>query len=147
MKELKEAEALAKLVHLNIVQLMGFAQGEDKSLILMELMDFDSRSFKRARKGKRTFSRAQELDIITQIARGMYYLHEQQYVHGALKASRILVKQHTGGDLDAKISSLRGYQKLGVWDSVSSKLRSRPRWTAPRIASHGDVEPSHALLK
>ena len=77
---LKEASSLMKLHHPHVVQLIGFAQDEKQCLILMELMDTDLRHFMESRSGdgKRPFSRAEELDIISQIAQGMYYLHEQQ---------------------------------------------------------------------
>lgn len=151
---LKEVEALLKLHHPHIVQLMGFAQDEEKCLSLMELMDTDLRYFMKSRPrqaGKRPFPRAQELEIITQIARGMYYLHEQQYVHGELKCSNILVKQ-SGDHIDVKVSDLRSSQKLGVsWDPVSFKERSqrrRLRWTAPEVKHYGEREQiTPALLK
>ncbi|KAG0555597.1 hypothetical protein KC19_12G180600 [Ceratodon purpureus] len=148
---LKEVCSLMELHHPHVVQLMGFAQDEKQCLILMELMDTDLRHFmnQRSPQGKRPFTRVQELDIITQIAKGMYYLHEQQYVHGELKCSNILVKQ-IGGYIDVKISDLRSSQKLGIWDPVLFRERSkrrRPRWTAPEVQKYGEVEPTHELLK
>ncbi|KAG0555603.1 hypothetical protein KC19_12G181100 [Ceratodon purpureus] len=148
---LKEVCSLMELHHPHVVQLMGFAQDEEKCIILMELMDTDLRHFmnQRSPQGKRPFTRVQELDIITQIAKGMYYLHEQQYVHGELKCSNILVKQ-IGGYIDVKISDLRSSQKLGIWDPVLFRERSkrrRPRWTAPEVQKYGEVEPTHELLK
>jgi serine/threonine protein kinase len=147
---LKEVRSLMELHHPHIVQLMGFAQDEEKCIILMELMDTDLRHLMKQRSGNRPFSRAVEMDLITQIARGMYYLHEQQYVHGELKCSNILVKQ-TGDHVDLKISDLRSSQKLGAWDPVVFKERSerrRARWTAPELARYGEaVHPTDDLLK
>ncbi|KAG0558632.1 hypothetical protein KC19_10G042400 [Ceratodon purpureus] len=149
---LKEVRSLMELHHPHIVQLMGFAQDEEKCIFLMELMDTDLRNFmkRRPHQEKRPFTRAGEMNIITQIAKGMHYLHEQQYVHGELKCSNILVNK-IGDHIDVKISDLRSSQKLGVWDHVLFKERSRrrrPRWTAPEANSYGEtIEPTDDLLK
>ena len=139
--------------HPHVVQLIGFVQDEKQCLILMELMDTDLPHFMESRSGdgKRPFSRAEELDIITQIAQGMYYLHEQQYVHGELKCSNILVKQ-IGDHIDVEITNLRSSQKLGVWNSALFKeistRRRRRRWTALEAEKYNElVEPTHAELK
>ena len=148
---LKEVRSLMELHHPHIIQLMGFAQDEERCIILMELMDTDLRHFMKPRSsdGKRPFTRAEEMDIITQVAKGMYYLHEQDYVHGELKCSNILVKK-IGNHIDVKISDLRSSQKLGVWNLVlfnESCKRRRLRWTAPEVQGFGEVGPTHEQLK
>ncbi|KAG0599871.1 hypothetical protein M758_12G184200 [Ceratodon purpureus] len=150
-EQLKEVRALMELQYPHVVQLLGFAQDEKQCMILMELMDNDLRHFMspRSSNGKRPFSRKEEMDIITQIAKGMYYLHEQQYVHGELTCSNILVKQ-IGDHIDVKICDFRSSMKLGAWDPVSLKGRSMKnpsQWTAPEVQKHAEVEPTHELLK
>ncbi|KAG0602762.1 hypothetical protein M758_10G039000 [Ceratodon purpureus] len=135
---LKEVRSLMELHHPHIVQLMGFAQDEEKCIFLMELMDTDLRNFmkRRPHQEKRPFTRAGEMNIITQIAKGMHYLHEQQYVHGELKCSNILVNK-IGDHIDVKISDLRSSQKLGVWDHELLPL--------PSAESSGVVEEDQPM--
>lgn len=154
---LKEVGALVELRHPHVIQLVGFGQDSERSVILMELMDSDLRNFmnlklKSAPEPKpRPFTRSEELNIITQIAKGMYYLHTQQYVHGDLKCSNILVKR-LGDYLEVKIADLRNALKLdGVWDQAAfdqACATRRPRWTAPEAIKHfGGVKPSPESLQ
>lgn len=155
---LKEVGALVELRHPHVIRLVGFGQDTKRSVILMELMDNDLRNFmkqklKAAPEPKpRPFTRSEELDIITQIAKGMYYLHTQQYVHGDLKCSNILVKK-CGDYLEVKIADLRNAMKLGgVWDQVAFDLACstrRPRWTAPEAIKEfpGGKPSSESLQK
>lgn len=154
---LKEVGCLEGLRHPHITRLVGFGQDNEKSIFLMELMDGDLRDFMRQKlqfaptPNSRPFNRSEELDIITQIAKGMYYMHQQGYVHGDLKCSNLLVK-NCDQYLEVKISDLRGSQKLDKeWDPVAFKqasLTRRPRWTAPEaIAEYGGLQPSKESLK
>jgi serine/threonine protein kinase len=155
---LKEVGALVELRHPHVIQLVGFGQDSERSVFLMEKMDADLRNFMKKklepapRPKPRPFTRSGELDIITQIAKGMYYLHTQQYVHGDLKCTNILVKK-SGDYLEVKIADLRNAMKLGgPWDQAAFEvacLTRRPRWTAPEaIKLFGGVRPSpDSLLK
>ena len=93
----KEVGAFVELLHPHVIRHVGFGQDSEQSFILMEKMDADLRNFMK-RKLKlapgpkaRPFNRREELDIITQIAKGMFYMHTQQVVHGDLKSTNILV--------------------------------------------------------
>jgi hypothetical protein len=103
----KEVGILAKLSHPHIVQLVGFSRGFPTSMILMELMDGDLRHLikDRVKSTQRAspFPPEVAIDIISQIAAGMAYLHKQGVFHGDLKASNVLVKHH-GGHIEAKIA-------------------------------------------
>ena len=155
---LKEVGALVELRHPHVIRLVGFGQDSEQSFFLMEKMDADLRHFMKKklepkpRPKPRPFTRSAELDIITQIAKGMYYLHTQQYVHGDLKCTNILVKE-SGDYLEVKIADLRNAMKLGgVWDQAAFEIACstrRPRWTAPEAIKHfGGTRPSsESLLK
>jgi hypothetical protein len=103
----KEVEILAKLSHPHIVQLVGFSEGYPTSMILMELMDGDLRHLIKDRVKSTPqappFPPEVAMDIISQIAAGMAYLHKQGVFHGDLKASNVLVNHH-GGHIEAKIA-------------------------------------------
>ncbi len=130
----QEVKNLAGLRHPNIVQLLGFSvakpkeeennkgkgKGKDqgknkgrKSMILMELMDEDLHRLieDRCRSTREPFRQVVAIDIISQIAAGMAYLHDKGIVHGDLKASNVLVN-HRGGHIDAKITDFGVSQKI-----------------------------------
>ncbi|KAH8955081.1 hypothetical protein BDL97_08G116200 [Sphagnum fallax] len=132
----QEVNNLAGLRHPNIVQLLGFSvvkateeennkgkgKGEDqgknkgrKSMILMELMDEDLHHLIedqcRATPEVPPFRQGVVIDIISQIAAGMAYLHDKGIFHGDLKASNVLVN-HRGGHIDAKITDFGVSQKI-----------------------------------
>lgn len=148
---------LINLRHPHVVKLIGFAHDAEKSYVLMELMDGDLRNFmkNRLRDGKsktgRPFTYTQALDIITQIAKGMYYLHRQKYIHGELKCSNVLVKE-SGDHIDVKIADFHCARQLGEARSSSASkptmANARPRWTAPEaIPRYAEDEPSELLLQ
>jgi len=103
----KEVTILAELSHPHIVQLVGFSRGYPTSMILMELMDGDLRHLIKDRVKSTPqappFPPEVAIDIISQIAAGMAYLHKQGVFHGDLKASNVLVN-HRGGHIEAKIA-------------------------------------------
>jgi hypothetical protein len=130
----QEVNNLAGLRHPNIVQLLGFSvvkaneeennkgKGEDqgknkgrKSMILMELMDEDLHNLIedqcRSTPEVPPFRQGVAIDIISQIAAGMAYLHDKGIFHGDLKASNVLVN-HRGGHIDAKITDFGVSQKI-----------------------------------
>jgi hypothetical protein len=132
----QEVNNLAGLRHPNIVQLLGFSvvkakeeennkgkgKGEDqgknkgrKSMILMELMDEDLHHLIedqcRSTPEVPPFRQGVAIDIISQIAAGMAYLHHKGIFHGDLKASNVLVN-HRGGHIDAKITDFGVSQKI-----------------------------------
>lgn len=130
---LKEVGSLIKLRHPHIVQLIGFAEASETSYLLMELMDGDLRQLIRKRnqpEGVGPFMRSEVISIITQIAKGMYYLHRQGYIHGELKCSNVLVKE-SSHYLDVKISDFRCSRELKKPSSGERIKSHRPRWTAP----------------
>ncbi|CAM6073660.1 unnamed protein product [Sphagnum tenellum] len=142
----QEVNNLAGLRHPNIVQLLGFSvakpkeeennkgkgKGKDqgknkgrKSMILMELMDEDLHHLIEER-GFPPFRQVVAIDIISQIAAGMAYLHDKGIVHGDLKASNVLIKHH-GGQIDAKITDFGVSQKIQLdmrGDASSSDANS-----------------------
>jgi len=83
-KLLMEVGSLVNLQHPHIVQLVGFGQDREQCVFLMELMDDDLRNFMKKKletfpKPKpRPFKHPEELDIITQIAKGIHYMHTRQ---------------------------------------------------------------------
>ena len=142
-----EVGNLMELRHPHIICFIGFAQGPEQCLILMELMDSDLKTFIKSRP-RPPFTHSEELNIITQIAKGMLYLHNQGYVHEDLKCSNILVKNH-GDYIEVKIGDLRNAKKLAsIGDQYSTHCSRRPRWTALEVIKKYDGhKPSDELLR
>jgi hypothetical protein len=147
----KEVGILAKLSHPHIVQLVGFSRGYTTSMILMELMDGDLHHLIKDRVESTPqappFPPEVAIDIISQIAAGMAYLHKQGVFHGDLKASNVLVK-HRGGRIEAKIADFGLSQTVqltkydgdsGSSSSVYSNLSftgvvGTTGWRAPEVS-------------
>ena len=142
-----EVGNLVELRHPHVVRLVGFGHDDEECVFVMELMDGNMRSCIDAK----PFTASETLDIITQIAKGMYFMHTKGYAHGDLKCSNLLVKRF-GESQEVKISDLRGSQSLDkAWDPEAfrqASLTRRPRWTAPEAIDHyNGVQPPTELLK
>ena len=149
-----EVEKLVELQHPHVVRLVGFGKSEEECIFVMELMRQDLRRLigtrldsSESKHDKRPFTESEELDIINQIAKGMYFMHTKGYAHGDLKCSNILVNEF-GDHLEVKLSDFRGSQSLDkAWDfeafEQASKTR-RPRWTAPEAIDHYGWDPQMA---
>ena len=151
---LMEAGSLVELQHPQVTRLVGFGQYSDLSVFVMEFMDGDLRHSiiePRISKLEKPFKDSEAFNVITQIAKGMYFIHTKGYTHGDLKCSNILVKNLNNQYLEVKIGDLRGSQKHGQWDPKAFEQASRtrrPRWTAPEFIDHdGDKEPSWESLQ
>jgi hypothetical protein len=147
----KEVGILAELSHPHIVQLVGFSRGCPTSMILMELMDGDLRHLIKDRVKSTPqappFPPEVAIDIISQIAAGMAYLHKQGVFHGDLKASNVLVN-HRGDHIEAKIADFGVSQTvqltrydggIGSGSSVYSNLSftgvvGTTGWRAPEVS-------------
>jgi serine/threonine protein kinase len=154
----KEVGILAELSHPHIVQLVGFSRGCATCMILVELMDGDLCHLikDRVKSTPQTppFPPEVAIDIISQIAAGMAYLHKQGVFHGDLKASNVLVN-HRGGHIEAKIADFGVSQivqltKCDGGGGSGSSVYSNPSftgvvgttgWRAPEV-SHIQVSIS-----
>jgi serine/threonine protein kinase len=100
-------------------------------MILMELMEGDLFHLIKDRVNSTPqtppFPPEVAIDIISQIAAGMAYLHKQGVFHGDLKASNVLVN-HRGGYIEAKIADF----------GVSQTIHLTKRFVTSR-QSDGDI--------
>ncbi|CAD6334283.1 unnamed protein product [Miscanthus lutarioriparius] len=140
VEELKtELVLLAKLQHKNLVRLVGVCLAEHEKILVYEYMPnrsldtilFDSMKSKELDWGKR-------LKIITGVARGLQYLHEEsqlKIVHRDLKPSNVLLDS----DYNPKISDF-GLAKLFEMDQsqgVTSHIAGTYGYMAPEYAMQG----------
>ncbi|OAF71046.1 hypothetical protein A3Q56_01221 [Intoshia linei] len=138
---LHEAAIMHKLRHRNLVQLMGVCSIVEPLYIIQELMPHGSLlAYLRDEKRGRNLSLTQMIDIAAQVANGMSYLEERNYVHRDLRAANILI----GDNLVAKVADF-GLARLmnkvlenGQTDDdvyIANETTKFPiKWTAPEAA-------------
>ena len=144
---LKEAGILAHLKHPCVVNFYCCGNGQEQGdrFIAMELME---RSLAKLIEEQRNehFSVSVVLDIIVQIARGMWYLHEQGVAHRDLKPQNVVVKQltspHLSGYFCVKLVDF-GMSKTKV-EALKSNTATAPGigttlYRAPEV--HPDANP------
>jgi len=132
-----EVGVMVRLNHPHVVQLICCCQDSTKPSILMELMPTNLERYIRGR--KYPFTPLAAVDVMSQIASGMEYLHEQGVVHRDLKPNNILVCPNTNPELSAdgyvevKLADF-GLAKTKVYTSasiLSSQICGAAPWRPP----------------
>lgn len=90
----KEAQALAKIRHQNVVQIYAFGPHERSFYFAMEFVE--GRSLEAAIDAGDTVDVAQGMDILRAIASGLGAVHERQLVHRDVKPSNVVLERATG---------------------------------------------------
>ena len=126
---LTEANILKKLRHNNIISLYGVCIKEYPFYIVTELMkNGNLKEYFNTTTGSR-LTEQELMDIAGQVANGMIYLGEQDYIHCDLRAENILVGEYN----TIKIANFHLAQHLNgnkYW-SVEEGTRFNVRYTAP----------------
>ncbi|OQU87646.1 hypothetical protein SORBI_3003G314200 [Sorghum bicolor] len=128
--ELKNELILAaKLTHRNLVQLLGVCLEETEKLIVYEYLpnrSLDTILFGRRQQQQQALDWSKRYTIISGIARGLQYLHEEsrlRIIHRDLKPSNVLL----GSDMTPKISDF-GLARA-FWGDESREVTKRPAGT------------------
>ena len=90
----KEAQALAKIKHKNVVQVYSFGPHERSFYFAMEYID--GRSLEAAIDAGDTVDVASGIDVLRAVADGLGAVHALKLVHRDVKPSNIVVEKHTG---------------------------------------------------
>ena len=128
----REAEFMKQLKHTNIIQLYALCTQEEPIYIITELMKHGS-LLEYLRGDGRSLKLPQLIDMGAQVAAGMAYLEEKNYIHRDLAARNILVSEN----LICKVAGLRLVQVLheGVYEA-RPKEKFPIKWTAPEAAMY-----------
>ena len=130
----KELKMWSRLLHPNIVQLMGYTEPPLPPMIVMELMEgslFDLlQKFQTV-----SLNLPQRMKMAHDLASGVSYLHHHQGVHRDIKSLNVLVKGS-----DVKLADFGGTRSLMSLRTVTAS--GSIRWNAPEI--HDGEQASQA---
>ncbi|XP_004520572.1 uncharacterized protein LOC101461722 isoform X2 [Ceratitis capitata] len=129
---LAEAQIMKKLRHIKLIQLYAVCTVEEPIYIITELMKHGSLLEYLQGKG-RSLKMAILIDMAAQIAAGMAYLEQQNYIHRDLAARNVLV----GDNNVVKIADF-GLARLIKEDEYEARVGARfpIKWTAPEAANY-----------
>ena len=127
---LKEAALMKKLRHQNLIQLYGVCTKEEPIYIITELMKHGS-LLEYLRGDGRSLKLPQLINMGAQVASGMAYLEEKNYIHRDLAARNILVGEY----LICKVADFGLDQNI---DEDVCKPHNFPpiKWAAPEAAMY-----------
>ncbi|CAM6047153.1 unnamed protein product [Sphagnum compactum] len=135
-----EVGVMVRLNHPHVVRVICCHQDRTKASIVMELMPTNlERHIAERKASHKPFTPQAAVDVMSQIASGMEYLHGQGVVHRDLKPNNILVSPNTNPELSAdgyvevKLADF-GLAKTKVNSSSSmlhSKICGAAAWRAP----------------
>ncbi|KAL1512630.1 hypothetical protein ABEB36_002192 [Hypothenemus hampei] len=129
---LAEAQIMKKLRHAKLIQLYAVCTVEEPIYIITELMKNGSLLDYLQGKGK-ALKLQQLIDIAAQIAAGMAFLENQNYIHRDLAARNVLVADNN----IVKIADF-GLARLIKEDEYEARIGARfpIKWTAPEAANY-----------
>ena len=154
---LNEANILKKLRHDNIIQLYGVYTREHPFYIVTESMENDNlKEYLKTKRGSH-LTPSELIDIAAQVANGMIYLGEQDYIHCDLRAENILVQEKDYGSVityTVKIANFHLAQHLNgnKYCTIEKETHLATRWMAPegitsnRLSIKSDVWSLGVLL-
>ena len=137
---LREARAMGKFNHENIIRVFDMFKDRNTYCIAMEL--FEGKSLQQWIKehGKPTL--AQAIDFISQAARGLAYAHEHGVVHRDIKPQNIFVDIHYLTKIgDFGIAAIRDDSVL----TTTGQLFGSPRYMSPEQACGKATDPRSDL--
>lgn len=97
----REAEALARITHPNVVMVIDFGFFNEQPYIVMEYID--GISFRQMLKRTAKLSERQTIHIVKQICAGLNEAHRKGVVHRDLKPENIMIQEFADGEVMARV--------------------------------------------
>ncbi|XP_026661301.2 lysM domain receptor-like kinase 3 [Phoenix dactylifera] len=133
-----ELKVLCKVHHINVVELIGYAAGDDNLYLVYEYVQNGSLSehlHDPLLKGHQPLSWNARAQIALDAARGIEYIHDHtkaRYVHRDIKTSNILLD----GGLRAKVADFglaKFVERSGEDDCIATRLVGTPGYLPPEL--------------
>ncbi|XP_024995121.1 lysM domain receptor-like kinase 3 [Cynara cardunculus var. scolymus] len=133
---LAELKVLCKIHHINVVELLGFASGDDHFYLVYEFISYGSLSehlHDPLLKGHQPLSWTARAQIALDTAKGIEYIHDhtkERYVHRDIKTSNILLDN----GLRAKVADFGLAKLVGRTnddDFIATRLVGTPGYLPP----------------
>ena len=138
----KEAKALARLQHPNILGVQHFGHSDDDSLFLvMDLLT--GRSISELLEADKNPPFEDALDIFMQICDGLSHAHGKNILHRDIKPSNVFVARYEAGEFKVTITDF-GLAKLLTDDQFQTKTNiamGSPPYMSPEQCAGKSVDP------
>jgi serine/threonine protein kinase len=126
----REAKALARLNHPNIVTVYDFGKSGAFYFFIMELVD--GLSLWQMEQAKKPLAPEEALAIIPKICDALQYAHEQGIVHRDIKPANILLDKKGGVKIaDFGLAKLLGAETRGMGLTQAQAAMGTPHYMAP----------------
>ncbi len=131
----REAKALARLTHPNVVQVHDLVETDGRLWMVLEFVDGGDLAAHLQSGGR--LSAGEAVKIVISVARGLAYAHNQGVIHRDLKPGNILLT----GELEPKISDF-GIAKLTQSSRITQigSVLGSPPYMSPEQCSGGPVD-------
>ncbi len=139
----KEAQALARLVHPNIVRLFKYGMFNEMPFIVMEYVGEGSdlaRELADRKLARRGFSLAEVRRIVAQVAHALEAAHKQNVVHRDIKPANIMLQPVEGEPLFVRVLDF-GLAKMVAESPESTVVMGTPIYMAPEQYFGRDIGP------
>jgi serine/threonine protein kinase len=135
----REAQALARLHHSNIVSIFDFGQAGGFYYLLMEYVDgFTLRALIQQQR----LAPAEAQRLVVEICHALQFAHEEGIVHRDIKPSNILIdKKGRVKIADFGLAKLAGKDGNFLWAGHTAMIMGTPHYMAPeQVESPGQVD-------
>ena len=89
-----EVHTLASFRHPNIIDLLGYSSDGPVMCLVLLLAEHGSLSSRLSKSGAQSLAAAARVQVLSDVACGLAYIHKQGHVHRDIKSANVLLNQH-----------------------------------------------------